>query len=101
MAIYFLEDSKIDCTGDRNQASLCNFGLYDYLIDRERFIKKGTDILNQNFECLIMEIDFCFVIIVIIYQNYAKKDSYLKASPDWVNISHHSTSYKNIFSGKA
>ena len=48
MAIYFLEDSKIDCTGDRNQASLCNFGLHDYLIDRERFIKKGTDILNHN-----------------------------------------------------
>ena len=48
MAIYFLEDSKIDCTGDRNQASLCNFGLYDYLIDRERFIKKGTDILKSK-----------------------------------------------------
>lgn len=101
MAIYFLEDSKIDCTGDRNQASLCNFGLYDYLIDRERFIKKGTDILNQNFECLIMEPDFYFMIIVIIYQNYAKKDPYLKASPDWISISHHSTSYKNNFSGKA
>ena len=66
MAIYFLEDSKIDCTGDRNQASFCNFGLYDYLIDRERFIKKEKDILNQNFECLIMEPDFYFMIIVII-----------------------------------
>ena len=82
MAIYFLEDSKIDCTGDRNQASLCNFALHDYLIDRERFIKKGTDILNQNFECLIMEPDFYFMILVIIYQNYATNDPYLKASPD-------------------
>ena len=25
------------------QALLCDFGLYDYLKDRERFIKKWTD----------------------------------------------------------
>ena len=42
--MYSLEESKKDCNGDRNyQASLCDFGLYDYLIDREGFIKKWTD----------------------------------------------------------
>ena len=44
--MYSLEESKKDCNGDRNQpyqASLCDFGLYDYLIDRERFVKKWTD----------------------------------------------------------
>lgn len=49
MAIYSSEESKLDCNEDKNQASLFDFGLYDYPTDRECIIKKWTTIFNQNF----------------------------------------------------